>query len=362
MPEFEAYVEEIRSLWGNRWLTHTGPKHQELENKLRTYLGVVNISLFANGHLALELAVDALDLKGEIITTPFTFASTTQAIVRNGLVPVFCDIDEKDYTIDVRKIEALITEKTSAIMPVHVFGNVCDVEAIARIAKKHNLKVIYDAAHSFGESVDGTAIGRYGDISMFSFHATKVFHTVEGGCLTYADSGYTQKLNELRQFGMVGQDSVQAIGTNAKMTEMHAAMGLCNLRIVDEFIAKRKLATERYHELLSGVPGISLCKIPGNIKPNYAYMPALFDKEEFGMGRDEVCEFLAREDIYARKYFYPLTSSFEVYQGMFEIQKTPVAEKIADNILTLPLYSDLSLEDVDRVCRSLLKCRIKRNC
>lgn len=357
MPAYEAYIEEIKSLWENRWLTHTGPKHQELEKKLCGYLGVENVSLFANGHLAMELAIDALQLKGEVITTPFTFASTTQAIVRNGLVPVFCDIDEKTYTMDAKKIESLITEKTSAIMPVHVFGNVCDVEAIARIAEKYNLKVIYDAAHSFGESVNGNAIGRYGDVSMFSFHATKVFHTVEGGCLTYADSSYTQKFNELRQFGMVGQESVQAIGTNAKMTEMHAAMGLCNLRVVDEFIMKRKLATERYHELLSGVPGISLCKIPGNIKPNYAYMPALFNKEEFGMSRDDVCDLLAEEGIYARKYFFPLTSHFEIYQGMFDIQETPVAEKVANNILTLPLYSDLSLEDVERVCKVLLKGR-----
>lgn len=354
MPPYKEYIEEIRDIWESRWLTHTGPKHQALEKNLCKYLEVKNIALFANGHLALELAIDALELTGEIITTPFTFASTTQAIVRNKLTPVFCDINEDDFTIDVSKIEALITEKTSAITPVHVYGNVCDVYEIDEIAKKYNLKVIYDAAHAFGVKVNGRAIGNFGDMSMFSFHATKVFHTVEGGGLTYNDSDYSPIFAKLRQFGMVGQESVLAIGTNAKMTEMHAAMGLCNLRHIDEEIAKRSRAMNRYRELLSGVKGLKLCDPQENIIPNYIYFPVLFDKKEFGMNRNEVATLLAESNIFARKYFYPLTSDFEIYQGMFEIQKTPVAKRIADNVLTLPLYADLAVEDVDRICDIIL--------
>lgn len=355
MPPYEEYIEEIKDMWESRWLTHTGPKHQALEKNLCKYLEVKNIALFANGHLALELAIDALGLTGEIITTPFTFASTTQAIVRNGLTPVFCDINEDDFTIDVSRIEALITEKTSAIIPVHVYGNVCDVYAINAIAKKHNLRVIYDAAHTFGVKIKGTAIGNFGDMSMFSFHATKVFHTVEGGGLTYSDSKYSAVFARLRQFGMLGQESVPTIGTNAKMTEMHAAMGLCNLRHIDKEIEKRGQVVNRYRKLLSGVKGLRFCEPQKNVTPNYPYFPVLFDKEEFGMNRDEVATLLAKNNIFARKYFYPLTSNFEAYQGMFDIQKTPVAERIADNVLTLPLYADLSVEDVDRICEIILK-------
>lgn len=355
MPPYEEYIEEIKDLWESRWLTHTGPKHQELEKGLCEYLEVENIALFANGHLALELAINALELTGEIITTPFTFASTTQAIVRNGLTPVFCDIDRSNYTIDTEKIEELITEKTSAIMPVHVYGNVCDVDAIDLIAKKYGLKVIYDAAHTFGVKVDGKAIGNFGDISMFSFHATKVFHTVEGGGLTYKDASLSPVFAKLRQFGMVGQESVTAVGTNAKMTEVHAAMGLCNLRHIDEEIAKRGKAAQRYRELLGGTRGIKLCEMQANIKPNNAYFPIVIKKEEFGIDRDELLYRLAAENIYARKYFYPLTSDFEVYRGMFDIQPTPVAKKIADCVLALPLYADLTLNDVERICALIKK-------
>ncbi|MCO1603699.1 DegT/DnrJ/EryC1/StrS family aminotransferase [Desulfosporosinus nitroreducens] len=354
MPPYEEYIREIEDLWNSRWLTHSGPKHQALEKKLCEYLDVDNISLFANGHLALELAIDALCLSGEIITTPFTFASTTQAIVRNRLTPVFCDINEDDYTIDVSKIEALITEKTSAIMPVHVYGNVCDVDRIDEIAKRYNLKVIYDAAHAFGVKIKDKAIGNFGDMSMFSFHATKVFHTVEGGGLTYSNSNYSPVIARLRQFGMVGQESVPTIGTNAKMTEMHAAMGLCNLRHINEEIAKRGLAMHRYRELLSGVKGLTLCDPQKDISPNYSYFPVLFNKKEFGMNRDEVAALLEKNNVLARKYFYPLTNNFEAYEGMFELQKTPVAMRIADNVLTLPLYADLTVKDVDMICKIIL--------
>ncbi|WP_107933130.1 DegT/DnrJ/EryC1/StrS family aminotransferase [Ureibacillus chungkukjangi] len=355
MPPYEEYIEEIKTIWDNRWLTHTGPKHQKLEQELCEYLEVNNVSLFANGHLALELAIDGLQLTGEIITTPFTFASTTQAIVRNHLIPVFCDINENDYTIDVEKIEELITDKTSAIMPVHVFGNVCDVYKIEEIAAKYNLKVIYDAAHAFGMKVNDTAIGNFGDVSMFSFHATKVFHTVEGGGLTYSNPDYSERFAKLRQFGMEGQESVPVVGTNAKMTEIHAAMGICNLRHIDEMIANRGLAVNRYRERLSGTKGIKLCDIQENVVSNFSYFPIVFDKEEFGKDRNEVAELLEKHNIFARKYFYPLTNEFSAYSGLFAIQDTPVAKNIADNILTLPLYSDLTLEEVDRICSIILE-------
>jgi len=277
MPEFEEYIEEIKDLWESKWLTNMGSKHKALESQLLQYLKTPNITLYTNGHLALECVIAALGLEGEVITTPFTFASTTHAIVRNGLTPVFCDINPDDYTIDVDKIEDLITEKTSAIIPVHVHGNVCDVEAIDRIAKKHNLKVIYDAAHTFGVEVNGQGIGTFGDASMFSFHATKVFNTIEGGAVTYNDSSIKQVLNDLKNFGITGPESVEYIGGNAKMNEFQAAMGICNLRHVDSEIARRKAVVERYISNLKNIEGIKLSKEKEGVKPNYAYFPVVFD-------------------------------------------------------------------------------------
>lgn len=358
MPPLEEFVEEIRGIWENRWLTHTGPKHQELERELCKYMKVPNVALFSNGHMALELALEALGVTGEVITTPFTFASTTQAIVRLGLTPVFCDINPDDYTIDVNKIEDLITDKTTAILPVHVYGNICDYEAIDEIAKKHHLKVLYDAAHAFGITVNGMGVGNLGDMSMFSFHATKVFHTVEGGGLTYADCNYSKEFRALRQFGMyAGKEDSDIVGTNAKMTEIHAAMGLCNLRHVDEEIEKRKRAVERYRQRLSGVNGIKLCEDKPGVKNNYIYFPAVFDETKFGKTRDEIAEILAQHNIFARKYFYPLTSHFRAFDGRFPIQETPVAEWAADRVLTLPLYAGLEDKDVDRICDLVLEGR-----
>ena len=349
MPEFEEYIEEIRELWDTHWLTNMGTKHKNLESQLLYYLNVPNITLFTNGHLALECIIAALDLRGEVITTPFTFASTTHAIVRNGLKPVFCDINPDDYTIDVEKIESLITEKTSAIIPVHVYGNVCDIEAIDRIAKKHNLKVIYDAAHTFGVTVNGQGIGTFGDASMFSFHATKVFNTIEGGAVTYNDSSIKQVLNDLKNFGITGPETVEYVGGNAKMNEFQAAMGICNLRHVNGEIIKRKKVVERYIDNLKDITGIKLSKEQVDVESNYAYFPVVFDG--YKMTRDEVFEKLKDNDIIARKYFYPLTNSFECYRDQYDVDKTPVAKYIADRVLTLPLYADLPLEDVDRICK-----------
>ncbi|MBN1050103.1 DegT/DnrJ/EryC1/StrS family aminotransferase [Clostridium botulinum] len=353
MPEFNEYIDEIKSIWDSHWLTNMGVKHKQLEAELLKYLDTSNITLFTNGHLALECIISALELTGEVITTPFTFASTTHAIVRNGLEPVFCDINPDDYTMDTDKLESLITEKTSAIIPVHVYGNVCNVKEIERIAKKHNLKVIYDAAHTFGITVDGIGIANFGDASMFSFHATKVFNTIEGGAITFRDEKLSKVLYDIKNFGITGPESVEYVGGNAKMNEFQAAMGICNLRHVDKEIEKRKAVVERYVKRLSNINGIKLCKPKTGVKSNYAYFPVIFDGYE--LNRDEVFEKLKSENIIARKYFYPLTNSFECYKGKFNIETTPVAKYIADKVLTLPLYADLTLEDVDRICDIILE-------
>lgn len=348
MPPIEEYIKEIESIWDSKWLTNMGSKHKTLELQLLEYLRVPNIILFTNGHIALESVIAAFDLKGEVITTPFTFASTTHAIIRNGLKPVFCDINPIDYTIDVEKIEALITDKTSAIVPVHVYGNMCQVYEIERIAKKYNLKIIYDAAHTFGSTVDDIGIGNFGNASMFSFHATKVFNTIEGGAVTFKDGDLTNILNHLKNFGITGPESVEYIGGNGKMNEFQAAMGLCNLKYVDGEIEKRKKVVERYIENFKDVEGIALNKEQKGVKNNYAYFPVLFDGYKYN--RDEVFELLKKNGIIARKYFYPTINSFQCYRDEYNPNDTPIAKDISEKILTLPLYADLSMEDVDRIC------------
>lgn len=354
MPPFEEYCDEIREIWNNRWLTNSGVKHQQFERELKQFLDSPCVQLFCNGHLALELAIKAMELSGEVITTPFTFGSTTQAILRNGLKPIFCDIEPTHYTIDADKIEELITEHTCAIIPVHVYGNICDHEKIKRIAKKYDLKVIYDAAHAFGETVNGVNVSNLGDCSMFSFHATKVFNTIEGGALTFADKTLEKKFMAIRQFGMYGKEDAEMIGTNAKMTEFQAAMGICNLRHIDEYISARKQCAEKYRQRLSGIPGIRLSPIQENVRSNYSYFPVVFEKEIFGFSRDEVADRLASENIYARKYFYPLTSEFSVCKEMYGKSSTPVASEIASGILALPLSSELDIATADRICDIIL--------
>ena len=354
MPAFEEYCNEIRELWDSRFLTNMGVKHHALEDGLKSYLSTPNITLFTNGHLALENVISAFHLSGEIITTPFTFASTTHAIVRCGCTPVFCDINPDDYTLDASKIESLITDKTSAIIPVHVYGNLCDVDVIADIARRHNLKVIYDAAHAFGVRKDGVSSACFGDAAMFSFHATKVFHTIEGGAVCYADESLSTVMNDLKNFGIHGPEDVPAVGGNAKFNEFCAAMGICNLRHVDEEIAKRGAVYERYMQHLSGIEGIKLCPVKPGIKANYAYFPAVFSG--FKADRDEIFERLKENGIIARKYFYPLTNSFDCYKGLlgFDPSATPIAKQTADNVLCLPMYADLATEDIDRICSIIL--------
>ena len=357
MPSFEEYCEEIKELWVSHWLTNMGVKHQQLEAQLKDYLAVPHVSLYTNGHLALENVIAAMNLPagGEVITTPFTFASTTHAIVRNGLVPVFCDINDTDYTMDVTKIEGLITDKTCAIVPVHVYGNICDVEAIQAIADRHGLKVIYDAAHAFGVTYNGKGIGNFGDASMFSFHATKVYNTIEGGAVTFADRALDAVLYDMRNFGICGPEEVAYVGGNAKMNEFQAAMGICNLRHVDEQIRKRGRVVARYCSRLSGVEGIRLVPVQNGVKTNFAYFPVVFDGYKYT--RDQIFTMLQEQGIVARKYFYPLTNSFACYRDLpgAGVEKTPVAGYIADRVLTLPLYADLSENDVDRICDIILK-------
>ena len=354
LPDFDEYCAEIRSIWDTRWLTGMADKHQQLEEQLLAYLGADNISLISNGHLALEAAIQALDLHGEIITSPFTFASTTHAIVRCGCTPVFCDINAEDYTLDASKLEALITDRTCAILPVHVYGTLCDTDEIARIAKKYGLKVIYDAAHAFGVKKNGASSACFGDVSMYSFQATKVFHTVEGGALCFRDPALSQKIRDIKNFGIHGPESVPGIGGNAKMNEFCAAMGLCNLRHVDEWIARRKAVCERYDARLGNVSGIRLRRPQEGVEHNYIYYPVVFDGYKYS--RDEIFDKLSAVGIIPRKYFYPITNDFECYRGRpgFDPALTPVAKYVGDRVLTLPLYAELPLETVDRICDIIL--------
>jgi dTDP-4-amino-4,6-dideoxygalactose transaminase len=357
MPGLKEYMDEISPMWESHWLTNMGPKHRELQKELCEYLGVENVDLLTNGHMALEMTLQAMNLQGEVITTPFTFASTTHAIVRNGLQPVFCDIDPYTYTMDVEKLERLVTDRTCAIMPVHVYGNVCNIEEIERIAHKYELKVIYDAAHSFGETYRGGGIGSYGDASCFSFHATKVFNSVEGGAVCFKDKQLGARLYELKNFGIHGPEEVSAVGANAKMNEFCAAMGLCNLRHVDDEIARRKAVAERYRSHLEGVEGIQLNAVQPDVKSNYAYFPVVFEEKQFGASRAEVFDRLAENGIGARKYFYPLTNTFSAFHGKYDVMETPVALHVSKRVLTLPLYADLAMEDVDKICNVILGCK-----
>ncbi len=356
MPSYEEYCREIKDLWDSHWLTNMGAKHKLFQKQLEKYLKVSHVSLYTNGHLALENIVAAMNFTqgSEVITTPFTFASTTHAIVRNGLIPVFCDINDKDYTIDIDKIDRLITERTCAIVPVHVYGNICDNAAIEAIARRHGLKVIYDAAHAFGVTVNGKSVDNMGNASMFSFHATKVFNTIEGGAVCFKEDKLVQILNDLKNFGIRGPEECAYIGGNAKMNEFQAAMGICNLRHLSEEISKRKKVVECYRERLSNVKGIKLCEEQNGVVSNYAYFPVVFDGYKYS--RNEMFDILKQHNIIARKYFYPLTNSFACYKyyPTAGAEKTTVARYISERVLTLPLYADLALEDVARICDIIL--------
>lgn len=356
MPPFEEYCEAIKDLWDSRWLTNIGAKHQQFQAELAGYLGAGHVDLLTNGHMAIELSLQALGLESEVITTPFTFASTTQAIVRSGLTPVFCDIDPVTFNLDPAKLEALITARTCAIVPVHVYGTPCDVEAIDQIAMRHGLEVLYDAAHAFGVRYKGRGIADFGDVSCFSFHATKVFHSIEGGAVFFRDETFGQRLVKLKNFGLDGEDASE-LGANAKLNEFCAAMGLCNLRYVGGEMEKRRRSVERYRSHLEQIPGLQLSPVLDGVEPNYAYFPVVFDETVFGANRDTVLHALSKHGIMARKYFYPLTSEFSCYHGKYDPDETPIAKQISRRVLTLPLYAGMEDETVDRICEVILNCR-----
>ena len=350
MPPYEEYIEAIKPLWDSHWMTNMGKYHKELEEKLREYLEVPRLSLMVNGHMALELAIQAFNFPegAEIITTPFTFVSTTHAIVRNHLKPVFCDVKLSDGTIDEEQIEDLITENTVAIIPVHVYGNVCNIEKIQVIAEKYNLKVIYDAAHAFGVKYKEKGIGSYGDASIFSFHATKVFNTIEGGAVSFSDFKIYEKLYNLKNFGIRGEELVTEVGANAKMNEFAAVMGLCNLRHVETNIEERRKRHNFYQERLGGIKGIRLFDRNKGATGNYAYFPILIE-DNFCITRDELYDTLKEKNIYARKYFYPLTSDEACFKNRYKNDRLNHARELAKKVLVLPFYAELEFEKMEKI-------------
>ncbi len=349
LPPREEYNAFLDKIWDSGILTNMGKLHQTLEKELAEYLKVPSFMLFANGHLSLELIIEALGLTGEVITTPYTFVSTTNAIARNDLTPVFCDVKEDNFTMDPNKIEALITDKTSAIIPVHVYGHPCDVYEIHKIAKKHNLKVIYDGAHSFGTKLDDIPLSNFGDSTMYSFHGTKLFHTIEGGGVVVKDYDLKNRLHQLKNFGIAGEESIQMIGMNAKLSEFHAAMGLANLKYIDSTIEKRRLLTERYEKNFSNVQGIRMAVRQPNETYNYAYLPVIFT-EEFAWDRDIIYDRLKNNNVFARKYFYPLPNETKCYTEKYKVSPTPIAERISKQVLCLPIFDELTFDEVDYIC------------
>ncbi len=362
LPERQLLSRYIERIYSSKWLTNKGPLHDELSEKLKEYLGVKNISLTVNGHIALENTIQGMGLTGEVITTPFTFISTTHAISRNGLTPVFCDIKEADLTIDPACIERLITNKTSAIIPVHVYGHPCDVEAIDRIAQKYNLKVIYDAAHTFGVKYKGHALCSYGDAAILSFHATKIFNTIEGGAIIDQEDERIALYEQLKNFGIHDEEHVNIIGGNGKMNEFQAAMGLSNLEIIEKAIAARAEIAQHYRKRLSEIKGIRFFvpESDPDIVYNYAYFPIIVDENVFAANRDNVYEQLKMEGIFTRKYFYPLVTDTDCYSEYKQSQLS-VAKKISTQILCLPIYYGLGLAEVDMICELISKVPERRH-
>lgn len=357
MPTYEEYCEAIKPLWESHWLTNMGRYHQELEQKLKEYLDVPEVSLTVNGHMALELVLQSFGFPegAEVITTPFTFISTTHAIVRNRLEPVFCDVKESDGTIDETKIEELITPKTVAILPVHVYGHICNVEAIQAIADKYNLKVIYDAAHAFGEKYKGIGIANFGDASIFSFHATKVFNTIEGGAVCFKNHDIYEKMYNLKNFGIRGEELVVSVGANAKMNEFAAIMGLCNLKHLEEAINDRHRVHDSYINWLKDVKVIECYEFDmEGVECNYAYFPIVVH-DEFRCSRDELYEELRNNGIYTRKYFHPITSDQACFKNRYSKEKLDVARKLSERVLVLPIYEGLEETDIKRIIDIIIK-------
>jgi dTDP-4-amino-4,6-dideoxygalactose transaminase len=353
LPDLNDFQDELAEIWASKQLTNMGRKHQLLETKLKNVLKVENVSLFNNGTIALLTAIRALNLRyqSEVITTPFTFAATPHCIAWNGLIPVFCDIKPNTMTIDADKIESLITDKTSAILGVHVYGFPCNVKKIDEIAKKHKLKVIYDAAHAFSTEINGAAIGNFGDITMFSFHATKLFHTIEGGCLTYNDKNLINKIYNLRNFGIRDEEIVEDVGINGKMNELQAAMGLLNLELFEAEKNKRAKIAEKYIQNLSGIKGIRIPQMPENTTNSYQYFPIIIENE-YKISRDELYLEFKKHNIYSRKYFYPICSDYSCYKELLSSHpdNLPVANDLKNKVLCLPFYGDLNQEVINLIC------------
>ena len=351
LPDLNEFNQLLQQIWDKKWITNNGTFHQQLESALAEYLGVPYISLFTNGTLPLITALQALRVTGEVITTPFSFVATSHSIWWNGLKPVFVDVDPKTGNIDPEKIEAAITPRTSAIMPVHVYGNPCDTKRITEIADKYNLKVIYDAAHAFGVKVNGESILKEGDLSTLSFHATKVYNTIEGGALVMHDAKMKQRIDYLKNFGFAGETEVVAPGINSKMDEMRSAYGLLNLKQVDSAIEARKQTAYAYQEALKDVKGISFFNDIEGVKHNYAYFPIFVDANKYGMTRDELYFKMKENNVLGRRYFYPLISDFTPYRGLESASKEnlPVAHAMANSVICLPMHHELSKEDVERI-------------
>ena len=351
LPPLEEFCDGLKEIWSNQWLTNNGPIVQRFCRQLCNYFETENICLFTNGTLALQIGLQGMGIAGEVITTPFTFVATTHALFWNKIRPVFVDIEPNYYTLDPEKVEAAITPWTTAILAVHVFGHPCNVHALADIARRHNLRLIYDAAHAFGVRIGNKSIAHFGDMSMFSFHATKLYHSLEGGMLTFQDSGLKSTLGYLKNFGFKNEVEVVMPGTNAKMNEMQALMGSMVLGYVDKLIEKRKQITEIYRERLNGAPGIKLRPdFPADVRYNYAYMPIEVDEKQFGMSRDGLYDELKKYNIHTRRYFYPLICDYPCYRSVSVKDPLIVARHVSSRILTLPIYYDLSLEDVQQIC------------
>ncbi len=355
LPPLEDFQEYLQDIWESRWLTNNAKYHQELEKALCEYLGVKYISLFSNGTLALVTALQSLRITGEVLTTPFSFVATTHALWWNNIKPVFVDIESDTFNLDPNKIEAAITPKTTAILPVHVYGNPCKVERIKEIADIYGLRVIYDACHTFGVTLNGIPILNYGDLSVMSFHATKVYTTFEGGAIVCHDKTTKNRIDFLKNFGFADETNVIAPGINAKMNEFQAALGLLQLKYVNDAIDKRKKIAHKYRKCLRNIPGIRYLEDMPRVKHIYSYFPILVDKNKYGKSRDELYEYLKKHNIYGRRYFYPLISQFPTYRGLQSAQpeKLPVAEKISEEVICLPIYPDLDLTEVDRIVNIL---------
>ena len=352
LPPLEELCNSLQDIWDARWLANNGAKHKQLECRLRDYLKVHQLSLFNNGTIALLVAIKALELTGEVITTPFTFAATAHSISWMGLEPVFVDIDPVTMCIDANRIEEAITPKTSAIMPVHVFGTPCDVDAIGEIANRYNLKIIYDAAHAFGTEINGTGIGNFGDITMYSFHATKLFNSAEGGALACKSEELKKKIDLLKNFGIKNEEEVIEVGINGKMNELQAAMGLAVLEHIEEERQKRATLKKTYIENLNDIPGIKLMPDLPGVRSSYQYFAIRIDEEEFGRSRDYVYEELKKYNVYARKYFHPLCSNFECYRHLPSANQKnlPIANKIGNGVLSMPFFGGLEEDDVSKIC------------